>query len=252
MATVAPPQATSAAGLLSLLAEPDPALQAAALARLDAVVGSFWFQVADSLSAIEARAEDDAFEHRELAALVASKVRENGGECVCVCGVPAGGNAGRTGAGGRCADTDARIGKKRGPPGPCAAVAPAPFPRPGAGTCQSAIAWSKKGDMEAGQRSTLPTPFFNVRPSPPHTPYRSSTTSANSTTPSPTPCWPAPSLTCRTRGTMCRACWVSGEERGWWKRIKKKTPATRLPSAQHAPPPPATAEAQRGCHILTF
>ena len=83
MATVAPPQATSAAGLLSLLAEPDPALQAAALARLDAVVGSFWFQIADSLATVEARAEDEGFEHRELAALVASKVRVWG--CVRVC-----------------------------------------------------------------------------------------------------------------------------------------------------------------------
>jgi len=72
------PTATSAAGLLALLAEPDPALAAAALRGLDACVPSFWFEIAQSVNLVEAKADDPGFEHRELAALVASKVRVNG------------------------------------------------------------------------------------------------------------------------------------------------------------------------------
>lgn len=69
------PVATSAAGLLALLAEPDPALSAAALRGLDACVPAFWFEIAQSVNLVEAKADDPGFEHRELAALVASKVR---------------------------------------------------------------------------------------------------------------------------------------------------------------------------------
>ncbi len=69
------PTATSAAGLLALLSEPDPALSAAALRGLNACVPSFWFEIATSVALVEAKADDPGFEHRELAALVASKVR---------------------------------------------------------------------------------------------------------------------------------------------------------------------------------
>lgn len=165
MATVAPPQATSAAGLLSLLAEPDPALQAAALARLDAVVGSFWFQVADSLSAIEARAEDDAFEHRELAALVASKVRVWKGESVCrVRWAKKGSDAG---AGGRCADTRCAHRKQKGATGTvrCCSRLP-PFPALGLALANRRSPGQKRGTGKPARR--LPrhnvSPFF-VRPS---------------------------------------------------------------------------------------
>lgn len=74
-----PPTATSAAGLLALLAEPDPALSAAALRGLNACVPSFWFEIAQSIALVEAKADDPGFEHRELAALVASKVRARRG-----------------------------------------------------------------------------------------------------------------------------------------------------------------------------
>jgi len=70
------PTATSASGLLALLSEPDPALSAAALRGLNACVPSFWFEIATSVALVEAKADDPGFEHRELAALVASKVWE--------------------------------------------------------------------------------------------------------------------------------------------------------------------------------
>ena len=73
------PTATSAAGLLALLSEPDPALSAAALRGLNACVPSFWFEIATSVALVEAKADDPGFEHRELAALVASKVRRGSG-----------------------------------------------------------------------------------------------------------------------------------------------------------------------------
>jgi hypothetical protein len=65
---------SSASGLLSLLEEDDVALNLHALQALNRVVHDFWFQIAGSISAIESFAEDEGFSHRELAALVASKV----------------------------------------------------------------------------------------------------------------------------------------------------------------------------------
>ena len=65
---------SSANGLLSLLEEDDAALNLHALQALNKVVHDFWFQIAGSISAIESFAEDEGFSHRELAALVASKV----------------------------------------------------------------------------------------------------------------------------------------------------------------------------------
>ena len=43
-------------------------------ADLDAAVPQFWFEIAQSIGALEAAAEDEASPHRELASLVASKV----------------------------------------------------------------------------------------------------------------------------------------------------------------------------------
>jgi 26S proteasome regulatory subunit N2 len=66
---------SSASGLLALLDESEAALQSAALRGLLKVVDTHWAEVAASLSRVEAFAEDDAFAQRELAALLASKVR---------------------------------------------------------------------------------------------------------------------------------------------------------------------------------
>lgn len=65
---------TSAAGLLALLDEDDDSLKLYALQQLNKTVHDFWFQISTSIAAIEALYEDDEFSHRELAALVASKV----------------------------------------------------------------------------------------------------------------------------------------------------------------------------------
>jgi len=68
-------RATSAVSLIALLSEPEPELVGAALRGLDAAVPQFWFEIAQSIGALEAAAEDEASPHRELASLVASKVR---------------------------------------------------------------------------------------------------------------------------------------------------------------------------------
>ncbi|KAF2721807.1 26S proteasome regulatory complex, non-ATPase subcomplex, Rpn2/Psmd1 subunit [Polychaeton citri CBS 116435] len=65
---------TSAAGLVGFLSEPDPALQAYALERLNEDIDSVWTEVSGSIGTIEALYEDASFTHRELAALVLSKV----------------------------------------------------------------------------------------------------------------------------------------------------------------------------------
>ncbi|KAK5129989.1 hypothetical protein LTR08_002582 [Meristemomyces frigidus] len=65
---------TSAAGLVGFLSEPDPALQAFALERLNDEIESVWTEVSGSIGQIEALYEDESFSHRELAALVLSKV----------------------------------------------------------------------------------------------------------------------------------------------------------------------------------
>ena len=70
---------TSAAGLLSLLDEDEDSLKLYALQQLNTSVHDFWFQISTSIAAIEALYEDEEFSHRELAALVASKVRGGGG-----------------------------------------------------------------------------------------------------------------------------------------------------------------------------
>lgn len=65
---------SSAANLLAQLDEEDEALRLNALQSLNNVVHDFWFQIASSIASVEAFYEDESFTHRELAALVASKV----------------------------------------------------------------------------------------------------------------------------------------------------------------------------------
>ena len=65
----------SAAGLLSMLEEEQTQLQVAALTNLNKVIDTHWAEVASSSSVIEAMYEDEFFAQRELAALLASKVR---------------------------------------------------------------------------------------------------------------------------------------------------------------------------------
>ncbi|KAK4900683.1 proteasome regulatory particle base subunit [Elasticomyces elasticus] len=65
---------TSAAGVVGFLSEPDPAIQAFALERLNETIESVWTEVSGSIGIIEALYEDENFSHRELAALVLSKV----------------------------------------------------------------------------------------------------------------------------------------------------------------------------------
>ncbi|KAK6533789.1 proteasome regulatory particle base subunit [Orbilia ellipsospora] len=64
----------TAAGLLGLLEEEDVHIQSYALEQLDILVDEFWSEIADSISKIESLYEDPRFPHRQLAALVASKV----------------------------------------------------------------------------------------------------------------------------------------------------------------------------------
>eukprot|EP00842_Homolaphlyctis_polyrhiza_P004849 jgi/Hompol1/5365/HPOL_004367-RA len=71
---------SSAAGVLSLLEEPQEDLKIYALKKLDAIVDQFWAEISDDVSKIEVLYEDAAFKHRELAALVASKVYYHLGE----------------------------------------------------------------------------------------------------------------------------------------------------------------------------
>lgn len=69
---------SSAAPLLAQLDEDDDALRLHALQSLNSIVHEFWFQIASSLASVEAFYEDESFTHRELAALVASKVSSSG------------------------------------------------------------------------------------------------------------------------------------------------------------------------------
>ncbi|KAK9822620.1 hypothetical protein WJX74_011008 [Apatococcus lobatus] len=71
---------SSATGVLSLLNEEDDALRLYALQVLNKLVHEFWFQVASSIASVEAFYEDEEFGHRDLAALVASKVFYHLGE----------------------------------------------------------------------------------------------------------------------------------------------------------------------------
>ncbi|KAL8698409.1 MAG: hypothetical protein Q9201_006585 [Fulgogasparrea decipioides] len=71
------PGLTSAAGVVSFLAEPEPELQVFALKVLNEEIDSLWTEVAGSIGDVEALYEDPSFPERELAALVAAKVYYN-------------------------------------------------------------------------------------------------------------------------------------------------------------------------------
>lgn len=66
---------SSAAGLLTLLEEDNDDIKQYALSKLDGVVNDYFFEISPSIAAIEALYEDEGFKDRELAALLASKVR---------------------------------------------------------------------------------------------------------------------------------------------------------------------------------
>jgi len=65
---------TSAAGIISFLDEPEDELKVWALERLNQIVGDFWPEISDSVEKIEVLYETEDFKHRELSALLASKL----------------------------------------------------------------------------------------------------------------------------------------------------------------------------------
>ncbi|KAI9293978.1 26S proteasome regulatory complex, non-ATPase subcomplex, Rpn2/Psmd1 subunit [Neoconidiobolus thromboides FSU 785] len=65
---------TSASGLISLLEENEIELKVYALNQLNGIIDQFWTEIAESVAKIEVLYEDESFQSRELAALVASKV----------------------------------------------------------------------------------------------------------------------------------------------------------------------------------
>ena len=74
---------TSARGLLALLEEPLDALKIHGLRCLnDCAMTAQWAEVAASLDVIESMHEDECFSRRDLAALVASKVRRELDACI--------------------------------------------------------------------------------------------------------------------------------------------------------------------------
>jgi 26S proteasome regulatory subunit N2 len=68
------PLSSGASALLALLEEKEDALKVFALEKMNANVDEYWFQLSGSVAHVEALFEDEEFSHRELAALVASKV----------------------------------------------------------------------------------------------------------------------------------------------------------------------------------
>lgn len=65
---------SSASGLLAMLNEQHPMLKLHALTNLNRLVDNFWPEISISVPAIESLYEDEAFDQRQLAALVVSKV----------------------------------------------------------------------------------------------------------------------------------------------------------------------------------
>ncbi|CAM6098679.1 unnamed protein product [Calypogeia fissa] len=65
---------STASGLLAMLREQHPVLKLHALNNLNIFVDQFWPEVSTNISAIESLYEDETFDQRQLAALVASKV----------------------------------------------------------------------------------------------------------------------------------------------------------------------------------
>ncbi|KAI3968891.1 hypothetical protein MKX01_029041 [Papaver californicum] len=71
---------SSASGLLAMLNESHPALKLHALINLNTCVDYFWHEISTSVPIIESLSEDEEFDQRQLAALVASKVFYHLGE----------------------------------------------------------------------------------------------------------------------------------------------------------------------------
>ncbi|KAI3965322.1 hypothetical protein MKW92_001657, partial [Papaver armeniacum] len=71
---------SSASGLLAMLNESHPALKLHALINLNTCVDYFWHEISTSVPVIESLSEDEEFDQRQLAALVASKVFYHLGE----------------------------------------------------------------------------------------------------------------------------------------------------------------------------
>ena len=65
---------TSAAGILALLDEPESEVKLFALQKLNQIVDMFWAEISEAVDKIEMMYEDETFQHRQLAALLASKV----------------------------------------------------------------------------------------------------------------------------------------------------------------------------------
>ncbi|MQL74860.1 hypothetical protein Taro_007243 [Colocasia esculenta] len=74
MATTTVAAPSSASGLLAMLSEPHPALKLHALDKINSLIHLFWPEISTSVPTIESLYEDEEFEQRQLAALVASKV----------------------------------------------------------------------------------------------------------------------------------------------------------------------------------
>ncbi|UYV60263.1 PSMD1 [Cordylochernes scorpioides] len=63
-----------AGGIIALLDETQPELHIYALKKLDKIVDQFWAEISEAIEKIEVLHEDPTFSHKNLAALVASKV----------------------------------------------------------------------------------------------------------------------------------------------------------------------------------
>lgn len=72
--TKPPVPVSTAKGLLNMLKEKHPILKLHALNNLNIIMDQFWPEISTNIAQIEELYEDDNFEHRHLAALVASKV----------------------------------------------------------------------------------------------------------------------------------------------------------------------------------
>ena len=62
------------AGVVCLLDDREPQVKMFALSKLNSIVDEFWAEISESVDKIEMLYEDATFKHRDLAALVASKV----------------------------------------------------------------------------------------------------------------------------------------------------------------------------------
>ena len=65
---------STAAGVIALLNEPEPEVKIFALNKLNIIVDVFWAEISEAVGTIEMLYEETTFKHRNMAALVASKV----------------------------------------------------------------------------------------------------------------------------------------------------------------------------------